>query len=81
MDTRRDRLGGLLADARKRRGLTLRAVQRAVGISNAYLSQLETGKVRSPSPVVLHKLCELYELPYATVMQEAGHPTSKYDKG
>ena len=38
------------------------------------LSQLETGKVRSPSPVVLHKLCELYELPYAMVMQEAGHP-------
>jgi HTH-type transcriptional regulator, competence development regulator len=67
-------LGELLADARKRRKLTLRAVQDAVGISNAYLSQLETGKVRSPSPVVLHKLSELYGLSYATVMQEAGYP-------
>lgn len=69
-----DRLGRLLADARKRKGLTLRAVQKAVGISNAYLSQLETGKVQAPSPIVLHKLSELYEVPYATVMQEAGYP-------
>jgi transcriptional regulator with XRE-family HTH domain len=69
-----DRLGTLLADARKRKRLTLRAVQDAVGISNAYLSQLETGKVQSPSPIVLHKLSELYGLPYATVMQEAGYP-------
>src|SRR5579884_4298977 len=69
-----DRLGTLLADARRRKGLTLRAVQDAVGVSNAYLSQLETGKVQSPSPIVLHKLSELYGLPYATVMQEAGYP-------
>ena len=54
--------------------LTLRAVQEAVGISNAYLSQLETAKVQSPSPVVLHKLSELYDLPYATVMELAGYP-------
>jgi len=69
-----DRLGRLLTDARKRRRMTQRAVQDAVGISNAYLSQLETGKVQSPSPIVLHKLSELYDLPYATVMQEAGYP-------
>lgn len=69
-----DRLGTLLADARKRKRLTLRAVQDAIGISNAYLSQLETGKVQSPSPIVLHKLSELYGIPYATVIQEAGYP-------
>ena len=69
------RLGQLLADARRRRKLTLRAVQESVGVSNAYLSQLETGKVSSPSPIVLHKLSELYELSYTTVMQEAGYPS------
>jgi transcriptional regulator with XRE-family HTH domain len=69
-----DKLGELLADGRARRKLTLRAVQEAIGISNAYLSQLETGKVQSPSPIVLHKLSELYELPYATVMEVAGYP-------
>ncbi len=69
-----DRLGELLADARARRKLTLRGVQDAIGVSNAYLSQLETGKVQTPSPVVLHKLSELYELPFATVMEVAGYP-------
>lgn len=72
-----DRLGQLLADARKRRKLTLRAVEESIGISNAYLSQLENGKVRSPSPIVLHKLSELYKLSYATVMLEAGYPLPK----
>jgi len=72
-----DKLGELLADARKRRSLTLRAVQEVVGISNAYLSQLETAKVQSPSPVVLHKLSELYDLPYATVMELAGYPVPR----
>jgi len=73
MSTKIDKLGELLADARARRKLTLRAVQDIVGISNAYLSQLETGKVQSPSPVVLHKLSELYELPYATVLELASY--------
>jgi transcriptional regulator with XRE-family HTH domain len=68
------RIGSMLADARRRRNLTQRAVEDAVGISNAYLSQLETGKVRSPSPVVLHKLSDLYGIPYAAVLQEAGYP-------
>jgi transcriptional regulator with XRE-family HTH domain len=47
-----DRPGTCLAGARKRKRLTLRAVQEAVGTSNAYLSQLETGKVQSPSPIL-----------------------------
>jgi HTH-type transcriptional regulator, competence development regulator len=77
MATKMAKLGELLADARARRKLTLRAVQEAVGISNAYLSQLETAKVQSPSPVVLHKLSELYELPYETVMEAAGYPAAR----
>ena len=76
-----DRLGTLLADARKRKRLTLRAVQEAVGISNAYLSQLETAKVQSPSPIVLHKLSELYGIPYATVMQEFRVPSARDRQG
>jgi len=34
----------------------LRAVERATGVSNAYLSQLESGQDPAPSPVVWHKL-------------------------
>ena len=74
MNDHMERLGRILADARKRQGLTLRAVEDTAGISNAYLSQLENGKVRAPSPVILHKLSDLFGLCYATVMKEAGYP-------
>jgi transcriptional regulator with XRE-family HTH domain len=77
MNAQMAKLGQLLADARKRHKLTLRAVENAIGISNAYLSQLETGKIQSPSPVVLHKLSELYRLSYGTIMREAGYPMPK----
>ena len=52
-----------LPDFRKRRkskGLTLREVEKITGISNSYLSQLETGKVKSPSYEVVKKLFDLY---------------------
>jgi transcriptional regulator with XRE-family HTH domain len=67
-------LGPFLRAARERRSLTLRAVERAIGVSNAYLSQLESGKIRQPSPLVLHKLAGLYEVPYAVMLEQAGYP-------
>ncbi|MCI0456871.1 MAG: helix-turn-helix transcriptional regulator [Gemmataceae bacterium] len=54
--------------------MTLRAVEREIGVSNAYLSQLESGKIRQPSPLVLHKLAELYEVPYTVMLEQAGYP-------
>jgi len=67
-------LGMYLASARNGKGLTLRAVEAVTGISNAYLSQLETGKIREPSPSNLHKLAELYGVPYASLLELAGYP-------
>ena len=69
-----EQLGTYLKRARKTAGLTLRAVEGETGISNGYLSQLEGGQVRRPSPTNLHKLSELYRLPYAEVMEAAGYP-------
>jgi transcriptional regulator with XRE-family HTH domain len=43
------------------------------GISNAYLSQLETGKIAQPSPNYLYKLAEVYRLPYDLLMEKAGY--------
>jgi len=68
------RLGVLLAAGRKGKNLTLRAVEKITGISNAYLSQLENGAVQEPSPVKLGKLSDLYEIPYATTLEFAGYP-------
>ena len=70
-------LGQFLQEARERKELTLRAVEKAVGVSNAYLSQLEGGKIRQPSPVVLHRLSDLYEISYSDTLQLAGYPVPK----
>lgn len=69
----RGELGQALWDARKRLGLTLRQVEEASGVSNAYLSQLENGEIRNPSPQILHKLSESLNLDYEALMQLAGH--------
>jgi DNA-binding Xre family transcriptional regulator len=47
---------------RRYRNLTLRDVEIKTGISNSYLSQLETGKVDNPSFEIVCKLCECYSV-------------------
>lgn len=68
------KLGQVLKQGRENRGLSLRAVEESTGISNAYLSQMEGAKIQRPSPVDLHKLCKLYQIPYALTMEYAGYP-------
>ena len=72
-------LGQFLRDAREKQALSLRAVEKVTSISNPYLSQLEGNKIKQPSPTLLHKLCELYEVPYSTAMELAGYPTTNTD--
>jgi HTH-type transcriptional regulator, competence development regulator len=67
-------LGEFLRRGREAKGITLRKVEELTGVSNAYLSQLEGAKIRQPSPVDLHKLCNLYEISYALAMEHAGYP-------
>ena len=42
------RLGELLAIARECKGWTLRDLEKTSGVSNALISQIETGKVEDP---------------------------------
>lgn len=74
MENEKVSLAEFIRSARDRKGLTLRAVEESTGVSNAYLSQLETGKIRRPSPIVLHKLSELYEVSYGEILGLAGYP-------
>ena len=72
---RPNELGGLLADLRTAKGFSLRQVEEATdkAVSNAYLSQLEKGKIRKPSPNVLHSLAAVYAVPYEALMEKAGY--------
>jgi transcriptional regulator with XRE-family HTH domain len=72
---RPNELGPILADLRTAKGFSLRQVEEATdkAVSNAYLSQLENGKIKKPSPNVLHSLAAVYTVPYETLMEKAGY--------
>ena len=72
-------LGQYLKTARMAQGLSLRDVEEATGkqVSNAYLSQLETGKVRRPSPHILYALSQALAVPYELLMERTGYIVSQ----
>jgi transcriptional regulator with XRE-family HTH domain len=67
------KLGGVLATARKKRGWSLRAVERRTGIHNAHLAQIENGTIERPDPNMLWTLATVYELEFPELMRLAGH--------
>lgn len=68
-------LGEFLGHIRGIKKLTLRDVEEATSkeVSNAYLSQLETGKISQPRPNILHSLAGVYGVPYEVLMEKAGY--------
>ena len=66
-------LGEFLRMIRMSIPMTLREAEEASGVSNAYLSQLEQGKIAKPSPPFLHKLAAAYGVSYETLMERAGY--------
>ena len=65
--------GAVIRQAREVRGLSAVEAARAAGISAAYLSKLENGGVKKPSPHVLHQLSEALAVPYAELMRLNGY--------
>lgn len=57
-----DLIPSKLKEYRKIRKLTLRQVEEATGISNAYLSQLETGKTANPAFKTMVTLLRYYNV-------------------
>lgn len=76
-------LASYLASVRQVKGLTLREVEEATGkeVSNAYLSQLERGKITKPSPHILHSLSGVYGVAYERLMELAGYITASSGRG
>ncbi|MDN3657847.1 helix-turn-helix transcriptional regulator [Ferruginibacter paludis] len=67
--------GEYIRALREAKNMTLREVEKLADVSNAYLSQLESGKVKQPSPLTLHKLSEIYGVSYDLLMEKVGYPT------
>ena len=69
-------VGLTLRRAREHLRLSLREVERQIGRSNAYLSQVERGLIRQPDPIVLFELADLYRLNFETLAIWAGWDSS-----
>jgi len=67
-------LGVYLRSLRYTVSLSLREVQLKTSVSNAVLSQIESGQVKRPCPATLYKLSVLYGVPYEDLMGRAGYP-------
>ena len=70
-------LGKLLRKSRTENGKTLREVEGVTGISNGYLSQLESDCIKQPSPHHLHRLAAVYGISYDLLMRSAGYVVSE----
>ncbi|HHT9138303.1 MAG TPA: helix-turn-helix domain-containing protein [Candidatus Wunengus sp. YC60] len=75
-------LGVYLKELRVVKNLSLRDVEKVTNnaVSNAYLSQLESGKINKPSPYILEQLAIAYGVPYEDVMVAAGYMRSSKTK-
>lgn len=68
-------LGPYLRKARDDCGYSLRQVEAETNgqVSNAYLSQLESGKIAKPSPNILYTLSKALKVEYDELMRRAGY--------
>lgn len=66
--------GEFLKSLRQRKGVSLKKVEDDTGISNAYLSQLETGARRKlPEPERLKVLADYYNVSIQQLLEKAGY--------
>jgi transcriptional regulator with XRE-family HTH domain len=74
-------LGSYLKQLRQVQGHSLRQVEDATDVSNAYLSQLENDKIAKPSPHILYSLANFYRVSYDLLMEKAGYISKQGTNG
>ncbi len=73
MEKERESFAGLVRRLRSDRSLSLRQLEAETGISNGYLSQVESGQVGAPSAKVIQRLSTALDFPYIEMMKAAGY--------
>ncbi len=69
--------GEFLKELRDRKGVTLKQVEEGTGMSNAYISQLETGtRRRLPAPDKLKALADYFNVTIKELLEKAGYVES-----
>lgn len=75
-------LGAYINSVRRGLDMSLRDVEEATNkeVSNAYLSQLENGKISKPSPHILYSLSRVLNVAYEELMKRAGYIVPSVDR-
>ena len=71
MTTPRDGLGGFIRDHRARAQISLRKLGEMAGVSNVYLSQIESN-LRKPSAEILQRIAKALEISAESIYVQAG---------
>ncbi|WP_289138187.1 helix-turn-helix domain-containing protein [uncultured Brevibacillus sp.] len=71
--------GKFIRGIRKQRGLTTSELAKKSGISQSYISQIETGNRPIPTDEVLLNLSQALKIDYAEMLDKAGRKTSAFD--
>ena len=66
------KLGEVIAESRRRKGLSLRDVQRLTGMQSSHLSELETGKRPNPPWLTLVKVAKALDVKLDPLVRAAG---------
>ena len=73
--------GPYLKELRRVCGLSLKQVEKAAGVSNAYLSQIERDLRNPPHPDILKRLAQVYEVLPRELLIAAGYLEDETEKG
>src|SRR5713226_8310999 len=65
--------GPYLKRLRRTKGFSLKQVEGAAQVSNAYLSQMERGIRKPPHPDILKRLARTYDVPVEELLEAAGY--------
>lgn len=65
--------GSYLKQLRRAKGLSLKQVEGAAQVSNAYVSQIERGIRKPPHPEILKRLARTYDVPVEELLEAAGY--------
>lgn len=72
-----DTLGTRLKQVREQAGWSLRDLEKRSGLKSGYLSQLEQRKITHPSPSILRRVAEAYQLRFQDVLIWAGYSSEE----
>lgn len=70
-------IGEFIRSKRKEKGLSVRELARRTGVSQPYLSQLETGSHNNPSLDILRKICKQLDVDYIDFFVRIGYITEE----